>query len=913
MPDINKEVLFKTLEYTTSSTAENSTFLVTSASSNEYAINVYISAVGKGSLRFYIQNDSVLRIEANIQSGNWKYALDNTLDNDNANHKFYIETPTETEITFRTEILYGQLEAILPALSSTTKTKTEIQNGYWVSAENCNDLNIKNDLTVGNNVTVERDLYVAGAESKITGNVTVSQGNLTVSGNLSMNDANSTIQTSKIENVKSIQTTSITMGANSSITTSTITGASTISASTISATSLNGTANITNLNIPTSSDLNVSNLNMTGENSNINVSGNVTASTLSINNLESSNIRIIGSNGVTISGNTRVVGNLTINGEITGQITQEQNALAGISSNTSIASENISEITITLDEQTNNKYFYADDTSKSKSYKVNINSKPIYDTLSNQNTTLTGLINTNKENISNLTTSLNTHKDQLTNANSAHYSDVYATTFHGALAGNATSATSLQTSAGSATMPIYFSDGKPVECSETLSLTAAAASALTTSTAGNASLPVYFSGGIPVSCSTTLDVSITGNAVSINTSKYNSSNGTIYFTGMTKFNGENQTPVVISELDFDGTNIHANNCNLFLKSVDAAESINTQSMTVTEINGHTPFTLIQNSDGSKSYTYDTLTTKFSNIDTQLKEAGKIDKIVLNNDELAITDKSVSINISKSTNNGNIKVNNKDITIYTLPTASSTAYGGVMVDSSLSDTSANPVENKVIADFVNKLTSRNYGDEASAPFENIYAGLFHGNLDGYASSVCINENSQGTNYEYIPIMCKYSNNTGIFTSVKDLKYITSTNTLNANNINVSNNIKASTINVSNNIVVTGSIQAAYFNATSDKRLKTNIEKLPITLKACETINNLDLYTFNYKNNLEERSLGIMAQDIENLNIDGFNFTNKDSDGYLSIKESKLVYLLMAAIKEQNKKIEELEERIKSLEE
>ena len=441
MPDINKEVLFKTLEYTTSSTAENSTFLVTSASSNEYAINVYVSAVGKGSLRFYIQNDSVLRIEANIQSGNWKYAL----DNDNTNHKFYIETPIETEITFRTEILYGQLEAILPALSSTDKTKTEIQNGSWVSAENCNDLNIENDLTVGNNVTVERDLYVAGAESKITGNVTVSQGNLTVSGNLSMNDANSTIQTSKIENVKSIQTTSITMGANSSITTSTITGASTISASTISATSLNGTANITNLNIPTSSDLNVSNLNMTGENSNINVSGNVTASTLSINNLESSNIRIIGSNGVTISGNTRVVGNLTINGEITGQITQEQNALAGISSNTSIASENISEITITLDEQTNNKYFYADDTSKSKSYKVNINSKPIYDELSSQNT--------------NLTTSLNTHKDQLTNADSAHYSDVYATTFHGALTGNASTATAadkLRTNAGNTSTPVYF-------------------------------------------------------------------------------------------------------------------------------------------------------------------------------------------------------------------------------------------------------------------------------------------------------------------------------------------------------------------------------------------------------------------------------------------------------------------------
>ena len=362
MPDINKEVLFKTLEYTASSTSENSTFLVASALSNEYAINVYVSAVGKGSLRFYIQNDSVLRIEANIQSGNWKYALDNdVLDNDNANHKFYIETPTATEITFRTEILYGQLEAILPSLSTTDKNKIEIQNGSWVSAENCNNLN------------------------------------------------------------------------------------------------LNGTANIRELNIPASSNLNVSSLNMTGANSNINVSGNVTASTLSINNLESSNIQITGGDGVTIDGNTRVVGNLTINGDITGQITQEQNALAGISSNTSIASENISEITITLDEQTNNKHFYADDTSKSKSYKVNINSNPIYDKLNSQNTNLTGLINTNKENISNLTTSLNTHKDQLTNGGSTHYSDIYATNFHG----NSESATvaaslSITESIGSSTVPVYL-------------------------------------------------------------------------------------------------------------------------------------------------------------------------------------------------------------------------------------------------------------------------------------------------------------------------------------------------------------------------------------------------------------------------------------------------------------------------
>ena len=72
-----------------------------------------------------------------------------------------------------------------------------------------------------------------------------------------------------------------------------------------------------------------------------------------------------------------------------------------------------------------------------------------------------------------------------------------AKTFSGAFSGNATSATSLQTSAGSKTMPVYFSGGKPVQCSGTLGLNATSASKLTTSSAGSASMPVYFSNGVP--------------------------------------------------------------------------------------------------------------------------------------------------------------------------------------------------------------------------------------------------------------------------------------------------------------------------------------------------------------------------------------------------------------------------------
>lgn len=45
---------------------------------------------------------------------------------------------------------------------------------------------------------------------------------------------------------------------------------------------------------------------------------------------------------------------------------------------------------------------------------------------------------------------------------SLKFANMYATTFHGALDGNANTATALTSSAGSTTQPIYFSNGKPV-------------------------------------------------------------------------------------------------------------------------------------------------------------------------------------------------------------------------------------------------------------------------------------------------------------------------------------------------------------------------------------------------------------------------------------------------------------------
>ena len=84
---------------------------------------------------------------------------------------------------------------------------------------------------------------------------------------------------------------------------------------------------------------------------------------------------------------------------------------------------------------------------------------------------------------------------------------------------------------GSSTVPVYFSGGIPVETSTTLGVcitgnastatyatsagtasSATVASSLATASAGSSSLPVYFSDGAPVETSTTLGVCITGNA-----------------------------------------------------------------------------------------------------------------------------------------------------------------------------------------------------------------------------------------------------------------------------------------------------------------------------------------------------------------------------------------------------------------
>lgn len=153
---------------------------------------------------------------------------------------------------------------------------------------------------------------------------------------------------------------------------------------------------------------------------------------------------------------------------------------------------------------------------------------------------------------------------------------IYASTFYGTLSGNASSATMLTSSAGSNTLPVYFTGGKPaavtnIEISSTSTDSkyvkttnsngsvgvyastnrglydfTKSAWIVYNNTAGNhtyiplwkskgsATLPVYFNAdGEPVACNTSLAVSISGNAATATalTSNAGSSTLPIYFSG----------------------------------------------------------------------------------------------------------------------------------------------------------------------------------------------------------------------------------------------------------------------------------------------------------------------------------------------------------------------------------------------
>lgn len=110
----------------------------------------------------------------------------------------------------------------------------------------------------------------------------------------------------------------------------------------------------------------------------------------------------------------------------------------------------------------------------------------------------------------------------------------------------------------------------------------------------------------------------------------------------------------------------------------------------------------------------------------------------------------------------------------------------------------------------------------------------------------------------------------------------------------------TITAVGNITSTeGEITAQSFNAKSDKRLKENIEKY----SPKQSVLDLPVYSYNFiKDTNKTQHIGCLAQDLQKICPE---IVHEGDDGFLSIEENKIIYLLLDEVKKLKKRVDELE--------
>ena len=92
---------------------------------------------------------------------------------------------------------------------------------------------------------------------------------------------------------------------------------------------------------------------------------------------------------------------------------------------------------------------------------------------------------------------------------------------------------------------------------------------------------------------------------------------------------------------------------------------------------------------------------------------------------------------------------------------------------------------------------------------------------------------------------------------------------------------------------GNITAKAFYATSDRRLKENI----VDYKPAKSILDIPVKEYNFIGD-DKKHIGFIAQDLQKVFPE---LVTERTDGYLSIEESKLIYLLIDEVKKLKEKV------------
>jgi hypothetical protein len=155
----------------------------------------------------------------------------------------------------------------------------------------------------------------------------------------------------------------------------------------------------------------------------------------------------------------------------------------------------------------------------------------------------------------------------------------------------------------------------------------------------------------------------------------------------------------------------------------------------------------------------------------------------------------------------------------------------------------------------------------------------------------------------------NNRVGIGTTTPQEEVHISGNTYNSGNAYTMGSVGVGTTNTQGfKVYVQGDIYlTGLVHQPSDSRLKENITPLRDPV---EKVSSLCGVYFNYKGQSScKREVGVIAQDVEAVLPE---LVSEDAQGYKSVAYSRLTALLIEAVKEQQKQIEGLQQRIELLE-
>jgi hypothetical protein len=115
-------------------------------------------------------------------------------------------------------------------------------------------------------------------------------------------------------------------------------------------------------------------------------------------------------------------------------------------------------------------------------------------------------------------------------------------------------------------------------------------------------------------------------------------------------------------------------------------------------------------------------------------------------------------------------------------------------------------------------------------------------------------------------------------------------------------------------VSGDIIANSVAGTSDRRFKTNIHPVDNALAKVKALQGV-YFNWNQKDFPEkdfgaQNELGFIAQEVEKV-VPEIVSKDKSKEEYRAVKYDKLVALLVEAMKEQQKQIEQLQIKVKQL--